>query len=349
MLSLARSIWGRVCRRLASRYYKIHEVMARTTRWNASTVLKTMPGQDPHSASTRCAVFVHYDRQGLIHDYVLSYLKGLNDVGCRIWFVSNAPRLEPQEIAKITPLVAKLIHRNNYGLDMGGYKDGILDVLKTESPKQLIVCNDSVYGPLQPLAPLLEKARPEDADVWGMTESYEFLYHLQSYFLVFNQRAIENPAFRKYWQSVPYVDARGWLIHHGEIAISQHMLRAGAKLRAIFSTDEIIVKLQHQLDTLMQADYGQEHVGHRIDRTLKFKQSLAGNVDIGTPLNPTHFFWDVLISEMRFPFLKRDLLQFNPARVPGLASWRRVIEGVSRYDVEEIRNHLLPRLKNRSI
>jgi hypothetical protein len=44
----------------------------------------------------------------------------------------------------------------------------------------------------------------------------------------------------------------------------------------------------------------------------------AEQIRLGTPLNPVHFFWDILIEEFGFPCLKRELIFKNPTQLPTL-------------------------------
>ncbi len=333
----------------APRYYRLHALGANLSRAGAKPILETIRGDDPNAGSDRIAVFVHYDGKGQVDDYVVTYLQGLNAAGFRIWFMSNTPRLGPESLARVTPLVARVHRRNNFGFDFGAYKDGILSVFETDTPRQLVLCNDSVYGPLQPLATVLALATSEGADAWGMTESYEIRYHLQSYFMLFNKRAIEHPSFLKFWREAPYVDARGWLIHHGEIGLSQALIGAGLNMRALFPIDELRLHLANRIAKFENADPAENKPSTIGQRAQEFREHIAGSVESGIPLNPTHFFWDVLIEDCKFPFIKRDLLQLNPAGVAGLIHWRQTIKRVSGYDVELIRRHLNPRLKNRII
>ena len=51
----------------------------------------------------------------------------------------------------------------------------------------LVIANDSVYGPFGPLGPLLSRMDFGAADAWGMTETWQIRYHLQSYFVAFGR------------------------------------------------------------------------------------------------------------------------------------------------------------------
>ena len=39
-------------------------------------------------------------------------------------------------------------------------------------------------------------------DFWGLTENYNSNYHLDSYFMVFNQNIIKNLKFQEFWKSI---------------------------------------------------------------------------------------------------------------------------------------------------
>ena len=57
-------------------------------------------------------------------------------------------------------------------------------------------------------------------------------------------------------------------------------------------------------------------------------------------LNPTHHFWRGLITRFEFPFIKVDLLAFNPSGIADLDKWRNVIREQGIMDPEIIRQHL---------
>ncbi len=72
---------------------------------------------------------------------------------------------------------------------------------------ELILTNSSIFGPFKPLAPIFERMASSSCDFWGMTESFENVRHLQSYFLVFRRRVLQSADFKRFWDSVlPYKD-----------------------------------------------------------------------------------------------------------------------------------------------
>src|SRR5450631_3323188 len=73
------------------------------------------PGDDPASDSKLAAVYVHYDREGMVHDYVLHQLQELCSTGFRIVFVSNSPTFPQESVRLIAPFCRTILWRYNFG------------------------------------------------------------------------------------------------------------------------------------------------------------------------------------------------------------------------------------------
>lgn len=308
-----------------------------------SYVQERWDGRVPLAGARRVVVFVHYDRQGVVHDFVWHYLRQLHALGFAIVFSSNSPRLADSQIEPLRDICALILRRDNVGYDFGAYKEGIAAVPDRTALDMLLLANDSVYGPLHHLAGLLERMDPEDADVWGASDSWEFSFHLQSYFLLFHKAALASPAFGAFWDRLRYVQSKTWIIRKYEIGLTRALRRAGLRCRAAFP-------YRQAATALIEAVVERNIAGDGIDPVRKsFIQQVFRTINAGVPLNGTHFFWDYLIAQMDFPFLKRDLLQKNPARIPLLNYWERVVKQSSDYDTELILRHLELSLKNRSV
>jgi lipopolysaccharide biosynthesis protein len=283
----------------------------------------------------RLAVFLHYDRRGRIHDYVVHYLGALRQAGFEIVFVSNSPRIGEEEWAKVRPLCALMLRRRNRGHDFGAYKDALAAVGDVGGLDELILANDSVYGPLCDLTAVLGRCDHAVAAVWGMTDCWDRRYHLQSYFLLFKHEALQHPAFAEFWRGVRLVPSRNWVIRKYEIGLTQAMLKNGLRCAALYPYRQVAAALseavlrQGLLERKDLSDY------HR-----NYAATLFRAVEHGTPLNPTHYFWDYLIGVAGCPFIKRDLLLRNPMLVPYVSQWETLIRQSSDYDPDLILRHL---------
>ncbi len=283
----------------------------------------------------RVAVFLHYDRRGVVHDYVIHYLEALRALGFEILFISNAPSLSQESWQRIAPLAALMMRRRNRGHDFGAFRDAVAALGDVSRFEQLIMANDSVYGPLQDLAPLLERCDRGDAAVWGVTDSWDRRYHLQSYFLLFKREALASPAFTSFWRGVRLVPSRSWVIRQYEIGLTQAMVKAGLRCSALFPYRAAAAALSEAVTRrgLLKREDLSDYHRHYADR-------LFAAVERGDTLNQTHYFWDYLIGEAGCPFIKRDLLLRNPVKVPYVNQWDAVIRRSSPYDPDLILRHL---------
>ncbi len=294
-------------------------------------VRRAWPGNDMLSDSRLHAVYVHYDREGVIHAYVIKQLEALMDAGFRTTFVSNSPKFPITNVAEIAPLCRQILWRCNVGYDFGGYKDGLAAIGDLENVDRLLLMNDSVYGPFYQLGEILAGIDPQQTDVWGITDSWQHHYHVQSYFVLFLGNALRSPAFQRFWRRLPYVNWKTWIIYQSEIRLTQVLTRQKLRVRVLAPYYEVA---KITLERLKQrpTDLSPVH--------LQFLDRLEELLIRGVPLNSSHIFWETLLTDFGCPFLKREAIVINPVELPFIWRWDDVIARVSRYDPDLIRRHL---------
>ncbi len=308
---------------------------------NEHFVLTTLPGHRSLEGAADVAVFVHFDRGGEVHDYVLFYLRAIRDAGFEILFVSNGPLLPARSLAKLEPLCARIVCRRNVGYDFGAYRDGLRALGDLAQFNRVLLANDSVYGPLFDLSAVLSRCG-DQAAVWGMTDSWSIRYHLQSFFLLIGREALTSPHFTSFWAGVLPLQSKGLVIRRYEVGFTQAMLRAGLHCEALFPyrvAAQDLVRASHE------GRFSEDAIGPVM---LDFFAMLLRRVESGRPLNPLHHFWDHMISGHHCPFIKRELLARNPARIPHAHLWERLIRTVSTYDTKLIARHLQATARDRA-
>lgn len=304
-------------------------------------IVERWPGEVTMTGATRIAIFTHYDQRGRVADYVHYYLDALVAAGFRIVFVTNSPQFGQENLPILKTKCALILRRRNIGHDFGAYRDGLSMLPDLGTLEQLLFANDSVYGPLFDLDTVLSRCN-DRAAIWGITDSWERRFHLQSYFLLVGKKALSNPEFAAFWRNARYLQSRIWVIRRHEIGFTQKMSQAGLRCMALFPYRAAAAKVS------AVAAYGRLQDLDLSDQHHQFLDRLLAAVERGWPLNGTHFFWDYLIGEAGCPFLKRDLLRRNPMRVPFVNQWQRLIERNSRYDTDLIVRDLEDGLRNRT-
>ena len=164
----------------------------------------------------RLALYIFYDKEGFVSDYVKYYVKALKEVTDRIVFIVNG-KILPEGRREIEDLGPEIFNRENKGLDFGAWKETILSLGFEEILKydELILCNCSSYGPAYPLSEVFSEMESRKCDFWGITKhpatgteiisgnpASAIVEHIQSYFVVFKRRVVESNGFQKWWKEL---------------------------------------------------------------------------------------------------------------------------------------------------
>lgn len=290
------------------------------------------------AAASRVAVLVHYDRRGRFLSYVRYFVCALNQAGFAVVVASNSRRVDQESLTQVLPHCAAVIHRPNVGREFGAWRDALTMIGDVTRLECLIIANDSVFGPLGKIEQVLRRCDFNVADVWGMTDSYSMRYHLQSYFLIFGPTALASRCFHDFWRRVRYLGHKRSVIELYEIGLTSALLRAGLRVRALFPYTELVDVVLRQAVEGRPEGYG---LG------ADFFETLLQRVNSGVPLNPTHYFWEYLITRLGFPFLKRELIEKNPAGIPFVINWRNALRRSSDFPLEMIEEYLQTAARNR--
>ena len=267
--------------------------------------------------SSHICLFAHYDLNGIIDDYVIYYLKELAKVQLDIVFITVCEKINDKELIKIKKYVTHVVVRENIGYDFGSWKIGYDYLIENDIPVEtLTFVNDSVYGPFNNLSHIYNKMNDKNFDVWGLTDNYYSTYHLQSYFLVFNKKVINSMLFIDFMKSIKSIDDKVELIEKYEIGLSK-ILSAEFKLGSYISINDVIKK---------------------IPKKLRFHPTVAKSLKDKT-INVTHFTWDILIKNFKFPFIKIELLRDNPMNISSIYNLELINELINNYRIDYISSH----------
>lgn len=271
-------------------------------------------GSDPNSKSLRIAVYVNYDKYGVIHQFVGDQIRSLAEAGFRVIFVNHSAQIS--DLQSILPNCTRIFHRRNIGHDFGAYRFALRWIRNANiQPKSVILMNDSCYGFFSGIKEIHSNVEEGRADLWGITESFEHAYHIQSYFLLLSERLISSPIFWRFWDTLPSHSNRREVIRYGEIGLTQYVLRNG------FRTN-VLASYSHLVENWLSMR------GRRLRKSkseANFSEFVEGHVLTSQPINPCHVFWEGLLEDFQAPLIKRDLFSKNPLRVPNLHKTERIL------------------------
>lgn len=296
---------------------RIIDCVIRLSRPRISGIARSIDGGIRRRERKRLCVFAHFDCEDVIDDYVLNYLHELYELGVETIFCTTCVGLSDEQIFRIKPLCSLIILRQNIGYDFASYREGLLAAGDLSSYSEVIIANDSVYGPVFDLSQVFDEMADADADFWGITDSHEFRRHLQSYFVVFRKSVVASSAFNEFWSGLANHVRKKVLILNCEIGLSDTLVGAGFRMAALCEYDRIYSEDPSIRET--------------------FRSRLRG----GRHLNTSHHLWQRLIERYYCPFIKVELLRDDPeGMVRSDHGWVSVLSENSDYDLSLIERHL---------
>jgi len=201
-------------------------------------------------SKNRVTIFVCYDKSGIIDGYVLELLRGLKTVSERIVTVCNGILGDAGRVA-LSEFSDDIIVRENKGYDAWAFRAGMefIGWEHLSEYDELILANDSVYGPLYPFADMFDEMDSRNVDFWGITKHAEtedesgitknkiYYEHIQSYFYVHSKKLLAHPEFRNYWENLE--DFRSWdeTVSLHETRLTKHYADLGFTWDAYVKTD----------------------------------------------------------------------------------------------------------------
>lgn len=152
----------------------------------------------------RLAVFRIGSSDGNIDEYILYYLKELNKCVDHICIVYTGKKAysQLQIISQYSDDITELVSQDDRTDEL--YRKYVIDHISciVHCYDELVICDDSVFGPLYSLETVFQKMEDSSADFWGITcyrhASYE-LFCLHAYFIVIRRRMLHSEYFLQYW------------------------------------------------------------------------------------------------------------------------------------------------------
>jgi len=150
----------------------------------------------------RICLLAGYDKNNIIQDYVVFLVQELSKISEVYYFADG--EMPQKELAKIRPYVKYAESSPHKGYDFGSWQYLIhyIGWSRLKEYEEMIICNDSIYGPMTNMQDIFDYMALRGYDFWGMTENYNSNYHLDSYFMVFNNDILRNIKFQEFWQNI---------------------------------------------------------------------------------------------------------------------------------------------------
>lgn len=188
----------------------------------------------------RLFIFAGYDINGIVDASLLHYLHSLSALGDIVFTMDcDATVAELNKVKKIKNVLYAVAERHNE-YDFGSYKRGYSWAKKQKILNKydwVYFVNDSVYGPLFDLKPILEDLESRKVDLTGMTdfENEATPIQVQSWFVGVSKRVANSKFLSDFLNTVKHQDIKQLVVLKYEVGLSQLIVSHGFKLSTYVS------------------------------------------------------------------------------------------------------------------
>lgn len=189
----------------------------------------------------RLAIFAGYDKDNIIDDYVVYYIKELKKIA-DIIYVADCDMLE-NELTKISEYCIYLINGRHGEYDFGSYKRGYLYAKENnilQNYDYLILCNDSCYGPFFNFQEIVQNMENKNTDVWGMFNCFkdkENDEHLQSYFLSLKSKVYLSEYFYNFISNIKKENDKWEVVKKYEIGLGNLLKKENVSVASFLDSN----------------------------------------------------------------------------------------------------------------
>ncbi len=177
----------------------------------------------------RLFLFAGYDPKGIIDEALLYYVRALSKLGDVVLFMDSD--CSAAQLKKLAPYVIWAGATRHGEYDFGSYKrayEYAVDKKILNKYDFVYLVNDSVYGPMRPLKPIITGLEARKLDAFGMIKNPNHnAPHIGSWFIGMRPRVFLSPMFDKFMRSITRQPDKGTvatLYEHGFTAMIE---RAG--------------------------------------------------------------------------------------------------------------------------
>ncbi|WP_230397862.1 rhamnan synthesis F family protein [Novisyntrophococcus fermenticellae] len=200
----------------------------------------------------RCAIFLFFDKDGVVDDYICQMLEDLRKSVEYILVIGNG-YIEREGLEKLKTYSDDIYCRANLGLDVGGYREGLFYIgfKKLAEFDEVILMNYTFFGPLYPFSEMFDEMKERDVDFWGITKhhkvdpdpfgmlSYGYLpEHIQSFFLVMRPSLFLSYHYKDFIFNMQNPESYQKSIVEYETILTKHFEDLGFKWAVYVNTDE---------------------------------------------------------------------------------------------------------------
>lgn len=200
----------------------------------------------------RCGIFLFFDKDGVVDEYILELLRDLRQNVDHLLVVCNG-YVQKTGREQMLNIADDLICRANVGFDVGGYREGLfyLGWKYLEQFDEIVMMNYTFFGPFYPFKEMFDEMAKRDVSFWGITKHhkvefdpfhalpYDYLpEHIQSHFLVLRKDLFMSYQYRDFIFNMKNPESYLESICGYEAIFTKHFADMGFRWDVYVNTDK---------------------------------------------------------------------------------------------------------------
>lgn len=177
------------------------------------TTLYIKPGS---SLGDKVVLYVHHTFDNKITKSVMAQLDEFNKLGWKIVLVDSSDK-----ILNWPEYIHAVIHKPNVGSDFGGRALAMHMLPEIRSANKVFMPNSAFVGPFFSMEKMMKDFENSDADFYGITDSVEIDWHIQSYWFGFSNGVLAEEKMMEFWNSVKHIEDKSEFVIVYEIGFSK--------------------------------------------------------------------------------------------------------------------------------
>lgn len=188
--------------------------------------------------SSRLGIFQCSDKDGIIDDYIIYLLNDIKENLDRLVVIFNGA-LSKAGRDRLYQITKEVVVRENEGFDAAAWRFALTEYLGWDVVGQydeLVLLNDTFFGPFYPFKIVFDKMAEREVDFWGLTAHGKGLErplgvyyeeHIQSYFFVIRKDMLNCFDFKHYWEKQKTYGSFQELVEQNEVVFTKYFEERG--------------------------------------------------------------------------------------------------------------------------
>lgn len=270
----------------------------------------------------RLCLFAGYDKDAKIDEYVIYYINELSKYS-DVYYCADC-EMANEELQKLSPITKGAFASRHKEYDFGSWKY-ILNQIgweKVSEYDEVLLVNDSCFGPIFPLSEVFNKMDKLDLDAWSMAENK----FLMSFFVGVKTSVFMHPSVKTFFDNIKAENDKYLVIKKYERGFSRLLNDISTKTGGYLTVKELRACWKEQKRKLMPEMREYMTIGEKFLIKIRGDRIRLYDDDI------------LLLAQMRFPLLKKMAFMLN--KIYSSNVMLAYLDKNSNYPLSLIKNYL---------